>query len=57
MPNASTQAIEFDPSCFGQTHSNGSCTDPKNVDTDILLGVLCVPCQIHPLDSVDAQLR
>ena len=38
-PNASTQAIEFDPSCSGQTHSNRSCADPRNVDTgaDILL--------------------
>ena len=32
--NASTQAIEFDPSCSGQTHSNESCADPRNVDTE-----------------------
>ena len=30
-PNASTQAIEFDPNCSGQTHSNGPCADPTNV--------------------------
>ena len=28
------QAIEFDPSCSGQTHSNRSCADPRNVDTE-----------------------
>ena len=32
--NASTQATEFDPSCFGQTHSNRPCADPRNVDTE-----------------------
>ena len=31
-PNASTQAIEFDPSCSGQTHSNRSCADPTSAD-------------------------
>ena len=33
-PNASTQAIEFDPGCFGKTHSNRSCADPRIVDTE-----------------------
>ena len=33
-PNASRQAIEFDRSCFGLTHSNRSCADPRNVDTE-----------------------
>ena len=33
-PNISTQAIEFDPSCSGQTNSNGPCADPRNVDTE-----------------------
>ena len=33
-PNASTQAIEFGPSCSGRTHSNKSCADPRNVDTE-----------------------
>ena len=33
-PNASTQAIEFDPSFSGQTYSNGSCADPRNVNTE-----------------------
>ena len=33
-PNACTQATEFDPSCSGQTHSNGSCADPRNVDNE-----------------------
>ena len=33
-PNASTQAIEFDPSCADQTHFNGSCADPRNVDIE-----------------------
>ena len=34
MPNASMQAIEFDPSCSGQTHFNRFYADPKNVDTE-----------------------
>ena len=25
--------FEFDPGCFGQTHSNWPCADPRNVDT------------------------
>ena len=33
-PNASTQAIKFDPSCSGQTHSNRPSADPRNVDTE-----------------------
>ena len=33
-PNASTQAIEFDPSCSGQTYSNKPCADPRNVDIE-----------------------
>ena len=33
--NVSTQAIEFDPGCSGQIHSNGSCADPRNVDTEL----------------------
>ena len=32
-PTASTQAIEY-LSCSNQTHSNGSCADPKNIDTE-----------------------
>ena len=58
-PNTSTQAIEFDPCCSGQTHSNRSCADPRNVDTEprCTLGVFCVPCQVRPLGSTDAQLR
>ena len=32
--NASTQAIEFDPSCSGQTRFNRPCVDPRNVDTE-----------------------
>ena len=58
-PNASTQAIEFDSSCSGQTLSNGSCADPRNVDIECwhTFGVLCVPCQVCPLGSADAQLR
>ena len=32
--NASTQAIGCDPSCSRQTHSNRSCADPRNVDTE-----------------------
>ena len=31
-PTLSTYAIEFDPSCSGQTDSNKSCADPRNVD-------------------------
>ena len=48
-PNATKQAVEFDPSSSGQTHSNRPCADPRNVDTECrhTLGVLCVPCQVH----------
>ena len=59
MPNASTQANEFDPSCSDQSHSNESCADPRNVDTERChtLGVICIPFQVHPLGSANAQLR
>ena len=53
-PKASTQ--EFDPSCSGQSHSNRPCADPRNVDTERCrtLRVICVPCQVRPLGSADA---
>ena len=34
MPKASTQAIDFDPGCFNQTHLNRPCADLRNVDTE-----------------------
>ena len=36
-----------------------SCADPRNVDTEHwhTFGVLCVPCQVRPLGSANAQLR
>ena len=33
-PNASTQAIEFDPGCSGQIHFNRPFADPRNVGTE-----------------------
>ena len=55
----SKQAIEFDPCCSDQTHSDWSCTDPRNVDTERrhTLAVHRISCQFGPLRSADAQLR
>ena len=33
-PTPLRKAIEFDPGCSGQTHSNRPCADPRNVHTE-----------------------
>ena len=51
--NAIAQAIEFDPSCSGQAHSNRFCADPRN---EYCWNTLC-PMSSSFIGSADAKLR
>ena len=55
--NTDPQAVEFNPSCSGQAHSNKHGIGPRYENTlpGCILAVLCVPFIFHLLRSVDAK--
>ena len=55
-PNASSQAIEFNPKCSGQAHSKAPRTGPgnENMEYGCAFKILCAPSIFRPLSSADA---
>ena len=56
LPNTSSQAIELDPSCSGQAHSNrlaGTAAGYENKEPGCILAVLHVSSIVRPLRSED----
>ena len=54
-PNTSPHAIELDPRCLEQVHSNKPGTDPgyENTEPGYIFAVLRVPFIICPLKSAN----
>ena len=57
LSNTSPQAIELDPSCSGQGHSNRPGAGPgyKNTEPGSIITVLRVPFKVCLLRSADAK--
>ena len=55
-PNASLQAIELNPRCFGQAHSKGPRTGPgnENMEYGCAFRILCTPFVTRSLSRADA---
>ena len=56
-PNTSPQAVELNPSCLGQAHSNRLGTSPgyKKTEPGCKLTILHVPFIACPLISADSK--